>query len=101
MQKILIVDDDEMMRGVIKANLDTKYEVIDTGAPETALALTLEHRPDAILFDLAMPGFSGFELCRALSSLTFTQQIPVLILSGQDEKKQSILREPGCSRLLR
>jgi len=41
------------------------YEVIDTQDPEQALGLALEHKPDAILLDLMMPKFSGFELCQS------------------------------------
>jgi response regulator RpfG family c-di-GMP phosphodiesterase len=34
------------------------------------------------LLDLLMPGLTGFELCRTLSSLSLTQRIPILVLSG-------------------
>jgi DNA-binding response OmpR family regulator len=97
MARILIVDDDEAMRGIIKDNLSAAYEVIDTGEAENALPLTLEHRPDAILLDLSMPGLSGFELCRALSSLNFTQQIPILIISGEDEKNKAFCQNLGAA----
>ena len=96
MQRILVADDSDEMREVIKANLSTKYEVIDTGTAEKVLALALEHRPDAILLDLAMPGISGFELCRALSSLTFTQQIPILVISGEDERNKGFCQSLGA-----
>src|SRR5437762_10100390 len=67
MNKLLVVDDDEAMRKVIRLNLADSYEVIDTGEPEHALALALEHKPDAILLDLRMPKYSGFELCQTRS----------------------------------
>jgi CheY-like chemotaxis protein len=96
MQRILVVDDSEDMREVIKANLSPRYEVVDTGSPENAVALALEHRPDAILLDLTMPGLSGFELCRALSSLAFTQQIPIFIISGEDERNRTFCQNLGA-----
>jgi len=34
--------------------------MVDTGEPEQALALALEHKPDAILLDLRLPKYSGF-----------------------------------------
>jgi len=83
MNKLLVVDDDEAMRKVIRLNLADSYEVIDTGEPEHALALALEHRPDAILLDLRMPKYSGFELCQTFTSLSSTQMIPVLVISGE------------------
>jgi DNA-binding response OmpR family regulator len=87
MPKILIVDDDEAMRGLLKMRLSDTYEVVDTGNPEQALGLALEHRPDAILLDLMMPKFSGFELCQSLHSLSYTSLIPIFIISGEAGSK--------------
>jgi len=83
MRRLLIVDDDESQRKVIRFRLKDSYEIIDTGSPEEALALALKHKPDVILLDLMMPKYSGFELCQALSSLSFTQRIPIFIVSGE------------------
>lgn len=83
MSKLLVVDDDEAMRKVIRLNLADSYEVIDTGQPEDALALALQHKPDAILLDLRMPKYSGFELCKTFTSFSSTQMIPVLVISGE------------------
>lgn len=83
MNTILVVDDDEAMRRVIKLNLADGYRVFDTGEPEHALALALEHKPDAILLDLRMPRYSGFELCQTFASFNATQLIPVVIVSGE------------------
>jgi DNA-binding response OmpR family regulator len=83
MNTILVVDDDEAIRRLIKLNLDDSYRVFDTGEPEHALALALEHKPDAILLDLRMPRYSGFELCQTLASFHATQLIPVVIVSGE------------------
>jgi CheY-like chemotaxis protein len=98
MARILIVDDDEVLRNIAKEHLSGAYEVIDTGAPETALALTLEHKPDAILLDLSMPGMSGFELCQLLSSLNATKQIPIVITSGEDMRNKAFCFRLGASR---
>jgi len=43
----------------------------------------LQNKPDAILPDLWMPKYSGFELCRTLKSLSSTQLIHVLVISGE------------------
>jgi len=78
MHKLLIVDDDEAMRRMLKLRLSATYEVIETGQPEQAMELALVHKPDAILMDLMMPQFSGFELCQSLRSLSYTSRIPLL-----------------------
>ncbi len=81
--KLLVVDDDEALRRLMHLELSGTYEVIDTGEPEQGLALALEHRPDAILLDLRMPKYSGYELCQTFTSFSRTQTIPVVIVSGE------------------
>jgi CheY-like chemotaxis protein len=85
--KLLIIDDDEAMRGLLRTRLLGAYETIATGDPEQALGLALEHKPDAILLDLMMPKFSGFELCQRLRSLSYTSMIPIFVISGEDGTK--------------
>ncbi len=81
--KLLVVDDDEALRRLMHLELSESYEVIDTGEPEQGLALALEHMPDAILLDLRMPKYSGYELCQTFTSFSRTQTIPVVIVSGE------------------
>ncbi len=83
--KLLIIDDDESVRKMLRARFSPKYEVIETGLPDQALELALAHKPDAILMDLIMPNFSGFELCRGLRDLSYTSQIPIFVVSGESE----------------
>src|ERR1700730_4063073 len=83
MGKVLIVDDDEALRRLIRLELCGSYEVIESGEPEQGLALALEHRADAILLDLRMPKYSGYELLQTFTSFSRTQTIPVIIVSGE------------------
>jgi DNA-binding response OmpR family regulator len=97
MAKLLVVDDDDAMRRVIRLNLADSYEIIDTGEPEHALALALQHKPEAILLDLRMPKYSGFELCQTFTSLSRTQMIPVLVISGEaGDKTKQFCRDLGA-----
>ena len=96
MAKLLIVDDEEAVRRLIRLNLLDFYEIVDTGEPEQALALALEHKPDAILLDLRMPRYSGFELLQTFTSLSATQLIPVFVISGEaGSKTKEFCRELG------
>jgi DNA-binding response OmpR family regulator len=83
MGKVLLVDDDEALRRLMRLELSDAFEVIDSGQPEQGLALALEHKPDAILLDLRMPKYSGYELLQTFTSLSHTQKIPVIIVSGE------------------
>lgn len=87
MDKILIVDDEDAMRGLIKMRLSGSYEVIDTGNPVRALELALEHKPRAILLDLMMPDCSGFELCQSFHNLSYTSRIPIFVVTGESAEK--------------
>jgi DNA-binding response OmpR family regulator len=83
MGKLLIVDDDEALRRLMRLELSDTYEVIDSGEPEQGLALALESKPEAILLDLRMPKYSGYELLQTFTSFSHTQKIPVIIVSGE------------------
>jgi response regulator RpfG family c-di-GMP phosphodiesterase len=85
--RLLVVDDEEAMRKLVRLNLGDTYEIVDTGEPEHALALALENKPDAILLDLRMPKYSGFELCQTFTSFSSTQLIPVFVISGEAGSK--------------
>ncbi len=83
MQKLLVVDDDEALRRLMRIELSDVFEVFDSGEPERGLALALEHKPDAILLDLRMPKYSGYELLQRFTTLSHTQKVPVIIISGE------------------
>jgi DNA-binding response OmpR family regulator len=87
MEKILIVDDDDALRGLMKMRLSDTYQTIDTGNPVQALELALEHKPRAILLDLMMPDCSGFELCQSLHNLSYTARIPIFVVTGESAAK--------------
>lgn len=83
MDKLLVVDDDEALRRLMRLELGDSYEIVDSGEPEQGLALALEHRPSAILLDLRMPSYSGYELCQTLATFSRTQMIPIIVVSGE------------------
>lgn len=83
MGKLLVVDDDAALRRLMRLELSDTYEVIDSGEPEQGLAIALESRPDAILLDLRMPKYSGYELLQTFTSFSHTQRIPVIVVSGE------------------
>src|SRR5579883_2229875 len=82
MARILIIDDDESVRKMLRFRLKSAYEVSDTSSPEEGLILALQQKPDAILVDLMMPAHTGFEVCQTLAGLSFTELIPVFVISG-------------------
>jgi DNA-binding response OmpR family regulator len=82
MARILIIDDDEAIRRMLRFRLKVEHEIIDAPSPREGLILALQEKPDIILVDLMMPAHTGFEVCQTLASLSFTQLIPVFVISG-------------------
>ena len=96
--KLLVVDDEESMRRLMRLNLGDKYQIVDTGEPETALSLALEYKPDAILLDLRMPKYSGYELAQTFTTFSSTQLTPVLVISGEaGSTTKSFCRDLGVA----
>jgi DNA-binding response OmpR family regulator len=83
---IVIIDDDDAMQGVLRDHLEDAYEIIATGDPERAITAVLQLIPDAVLFDWMTLKFSAFEICQTLNALSFTQRIPIFIVSGEPER---------------
>jgi DNA-binding response OmpR family regulator len=84
-RRLLVVGDDEATRRLFRVNLSDDYEIIDTADSEEALALAMEHKPDAILLDMHMPKLSGLDLCSTLQSFSQTHLVPILVVSGAVE----------------
>jgi two-component system OmpR family response regulator len=81
--RVLIVEDEPKMAGLIKRGLEKEGlagDVAPTG--EDALVLASTHEYDAIVLDVLLPGISGFETCRRLRAETVWT--PVLMLTARD-----------------
>ena len=67
MQRILIVDDDEMVRTALRELLEEKgYHLADAESGPLALALFPLFKPDAVLLDILMPGMDGIEVLQRM-----------------------------------
>jgi signal transduction histidine kinase/CheY-like chemotaxis protein len=79
-QKVLLIDDDEVSRYLLKGLLaDTRYATVEAANGAEGLRLAASESPQAIFLDLDLPGASGFEVLNALVSEEGTRHIPVII----------------------
>jgi DNA-binding response OmpR family regulator len=84
--KILVIDDDPLIRETVKAALrHGGFDVATLEEPGLSATVVKAHKPDAIVLDLYMPGHSGLDLCRALKKDPDTAGIPILIFSGSTD----------------
>jgi len=77
--QVLVVDDEEDLRRLIKSSL-TAYEVREAGDGDEALLSIREHEPDLVITYIKMPGMDGFTLADHLKKEF--PDLPVLALSG-------------------
>jgi two-component system KDP operon response regulator KdpE len=89
--RILIVDDEAQIRRALQAILSTRgYEVLSASDGAAALDLAIEHTPDLVILDLAMPGMGGLEVCRELRTW-YSGPVLVLSVRGSDADKVAAL----------
>lgn len=81
MEKILIIDDDRLIRRVIKDTLiRTGYDVLEAESGEQGLALVKNGQPDVVITDYQMSGITGLEVLSEIRKLKL--EIPVILLTG-------------------
>jgi class 3 adenylate cyclase/CheY-like chemotaxis protein len=100
--RILIVDDNETNRDILKTRLAVHgYDLLEAGDGEHALAVAKEHNPDLILLDVMMPKLDGIEVCRRLKhdpGFAFTSII--LVTARADSKDVVAGLEAGADEYL-
>jgi signal transduction histidine kinase/CheY-like chemotaxis protein len=80
---ILIADDNADMRAHLDRVLSAHWETVLVADGQSALNVTRELRPDAIVTDVMMPGLNGFELVAAIRAEPELAGTPVLMLSAR------------------
>jgi len=81
--RILIVDDDPVIRKFVRANLEARdYQTFMAMDGAEALEIIERELPDLIILDIMMPKIDGFEVCRRLREWS---QIPIIMLSARGD----------------
>ncbi len=85
-RKILLADDSVTAQNMGRKILaDAGYEVIAVNNGSAALKKIAELKPDLVILDVYMPGYSGLEVCQRLKESQETARIPVLLTVGKLE----------------
>ena len=80
--KILVIDDDGMIRFAIRAVLGAKgHRILQARTGKEGFDLACSERPNLILLDVLMPGWSGIETCIKLKKKSHTRSIPVFMVT--------------------
>lgn len=85
-KKILIIEDEEVLLGLLKKKLSQEgYQVDISKDGQEGLAKLKREKPDLILLDIVMPKMGGFELMEELNKDDSLKDIPVIIISNSGQ----------------
>ncbi len=88
MARILIVDDEADIRGLVRELLQRDgHGVIDAPDGEAGLKLFYAKHPDLVILDVSMPGLDGWEMLERIRELS---DVPVLMLSARAEELDKV-----------
>jgi excisionase family DNA binding protein len=85
---VLLVDDDEKVRELVRINLEFEgYLVREAGSAEEGLSAIEEAKPDLVLLDVMMPQTDGWEMLRKIQEQYGAGAIPVVMFSGKVDEQ--------------
>ena len=104
--KVLMVDDEERMRKLVKDFLTIKgYRVLEAGDGEEAIDIFFKEKDiSLVILDVMMPKMDGWEVCKTIRRYS---QVPIIMLTARSEERDELLgfelvdhqgRDPGRYR---
>jgi len=103
-QRLVIVDDHEVVRLGLKALLEhhPHFEVVgEAGTAREALELVARIRPDIVLMDIRLPGASGIEACQEITKNFSETRVVMLTSYAEDEMLFSAIRDGASGYVLK
>ncbi len=85
-KKILVADDEPMVRRTVGKILGKNYTILEAGDGEEAANMARQEKPDLILMDIMMPRMDGYTSCNILKTDPETRAIPVIMLTAVDHE---------------
>jgi two-component system OmpR family response regulator len=87
--RILVVDDEEMIRELVRATLsrDERFELFEAADGATTLQLVRDHDPDLVVLDVRMPGIDGVETCRQIRAEHGADRPAIIMLTALGQEK--------------
>ncbi len=83
---ILIVDDSEFNREILKEMLKDDYDIVEAKSGEEGFEIICRRRNEIslVLLDIVMPGMSGFDVLTSMSRTNLIEDVPVVMISSED-----------------
>ncbi|MEI6262279.1 MAG: diguanylate cyclase, partial [Deltaproteobacteria bacterium] len=90
-QIIMIVDDALINLQILIEVLGDEYEIVFATNGKDALAIAENNHPDLILLDIQMPDMNGYEVCKAIKSISCLQGVPVIFLTAMTQQEDEVV----------
>lgn len=97
-KKILLVDDEEDLRKMLKFRLEAmNYDVTEVADGHEGLNNARSNKPDLIILDLMLPKMDGYKVCGLLKADSRYNKIPIIMFTARAQKNDEDLgKEMGA-----
>jgi CheY-like chemotaxis protein len=100
--KLLLIDDSDAELNFYRFALEPEFTIVTAARGAEGVTMASLSRPDAIVLDVMMPGMDGWEACTRLKCNDDTAEIPVILLTGANDRDLSQhANAVGASAVLR
>ena len=101
MQKILIVEDEQMIADMVTMVLKARgYEVIHTPDGSKAIVMAAVHQPSLIILDIMLPGLDGFSIQNKLYEDETLKKIPVIMMTSKSQMEDVFKTAPNVAAFI-
>ena len=96
MKTILLVDDEQEIRDILKKKLTRSNYMVDIASSgEEALSMCKSLRPDLVLLDIAMPAMDGYAVAIELKKQEAYKNLPIIFLTAKELDPLAVNRRVG------
>ena len=89
-KRVLIVDDDVIVRRISSNTLSTKYDTITASSGQEAIKVYSEEKPDLVLLDINMPDMDGYEVFGELMACGTPERPTVMVMTSEEDVQSEI-----------
>jgi CheY-like chemotaxis protein len=103
MAKVLVIDDDELLRAEVRTVLGAEgFEVFEAEDGQAGLSAVHAFNPELVLLDFVMPRMNGVQFASALRSIANRRGTPIVLLSGRTEAiSDAFMERLGISEVVK
>jgi signal transduction histidine kinase/DNA-binding response OmpR family regulator len=89
LKKVLVIDDDINVHELVRRNFGNEFSMMFADSGDQGIELLREHKPDAILLDILMPGRDGWSVLSEIKNDPQLRDLPVIIISMLEDDRQA------------